>query len=40
MKDFLDVVEKIKELLMKSKFEWYMTYDPKKKTWYFQVKEK
>ena len=40
MKDILELVGKIEELLKKSKFEWFMTYDPKEKAWTFQVKEK
>ena len=40
MKDILDVVDKIEELLKKSKIEWFMTYDPKEKAWTFQIKEK
>lgn len=40
MKDVLEIVDKIEELLKKSKFEWFMTYDPKEKAWTFQVKEK
>lgn len=40
MKDILELVGKIEELLMKSKFEWIMTYDSKSKAWNFQIKEK
>lgn len=40
MKDILELVGKIEEILKKSKFEWFMTYDPKEKAWTFQVKEK
>lgn len=40
MKDILELVDKIEELLKKSKFEWGMFYDPKEKTWNFQIKEK
>lgn len=40
MKDILELVSKIEELLKKSKFEWFMTYDPKEKAWTFQFKEK
>lgn len=40
MKDILDIVNKIEELLRKSKFEWFMAYDPKEKAWSFQIKEK
>lgn len=40
MKDILELIGKIEELLKKSKFEWFMTYDPKEKAWTFQVKEK
>lgn len=40
MKDILELVGKIEELLKKSKFEWFMLYDPKNKAWNFQIKEK
>lgn len=40
MKDILELVGKIEELLKKSKFEWFMAYDPKSKAWNFQLKEK
>lgn len=40
MKDILELVGKIEDLLKKSKFEWLMTYDPKTKAWSFQIKEK
>ena len=40
MKYILELVGKIEEILKKSKFEWFMTYDPKEKAWTFQVKEK
>lgn len=40
MKDILELVGKIEELLLKSKFEWLMTYDSKSKAWNFQIKEK
>ena len=40
MKDILELVGKIEELLKKSKFEWFMAYDPKSKAWNFQIKEK
>lgn len=40
MKDILELVDKIEELLKKSKFEWFIAYDPKEKAWTFQVKEK
>lgn len=40
MKDILELVDKIEELLKKSKFEWFMAYDPKNKAWNFQIKEK
>ena len=40
MKNILELVGKIEELLKKSKFVWFMTYDPKEKAWTFQVKEK
>lgn len=39
-KDTGVLVAKIEELLKKSKFEWFMAYDPKEKAWTFQVKEK
>ena len=39
MKDILELVDKIEELLKGSKFEWFMTYDPKEKAWTFQIKE-
>lgn len=39
MKDILEVVDKIEELLNKSKFEWFIAYDPKEKAWNFQIKE-
>ena len=40
MKDILELVGKIEDLLKKSKFEWFMCYDPKEKSWNFQIKEK
>lgn len=40
MKNILELVGKIEELLKNSKFEWFMSYDPKSKTWNFQIKEK
>lgn len=40
MKDILELVGKIEELFKKSKFEWFITYNPKNKTWTFQFKEK
>lgn len=40
MKDILELVGKIEEILKKSKFEWFMIRDPKEKVWTFQVKEK
>ena len=40
MKNILELVGKIEELLKKSKFVWFMTYDPKEKAWTFQIKEK
>ena len=40
MKNILELIGKIEELLKKSKFVWFMTYDPKEKAWTFQVKEK
>ena len=40
MKDILELVGKIEELLKKSKFEWFMSYDSKNKTWNFQIEEK
>lgn len=40
MKDILELVGKIEELLKKSKFEWFMSYDPTEKSWSFQIKEK
>ena len=40
MKDILELVDKIEELLKKSKFEWSMLYDPTDKAWTFQIKEK
>ena len=40
MKNILELVGKIEELLKNSKFEWFMSYDPKNKTWNFQIKEK
>jgi len=38
MKDILELVVKIEELLMKSKFEWFIAYDPKNKAWNIQIK--
>lgn len=38
MKDILELVVKIEELLMKSKFEWLIFYDPKNKAWNIQIK--
>ena len=40
MKNILELVGKIEELLKNSKFEWLMYYDPKSKAWNFQIKEK
>lgn len=40
MKDILELVGKIEELLKKSKFEWFMCYDHREKSWNFQIKEK
>lgn len=40
MKDILELVGKIEELLKKSKFKWFMCYNPKEKSWNFQIKEK
>ena len=40
MKNILELVDKIEELLKKSKFEWFMCYNPKEKSWNFHFKEK
>lgn len=40
MKDVVTLINAIQELLIKSKFEWAMFYDPKGKSWNFQIKEK
>lgn len=35
-----DLLNKIQELLLSTKFDWIMVYDPKDKSWNIQIKEK